>query len=84
MPRIASLAKGKRLAIVFELVWCVYSQKMHETVLSDPDVVDYLNEHFVVVQYNLDKSICADCQFLSVLIFCRLLRFCCCHSFSSA
>jgi len=45
--------QGKRLAIVFEQAGCIYCQKMHETVLSDPEVAAYLQEHFVVVQYNL-------------------------------
>ncbi|NND91572.1 MAG: thioredoxin fold domain-containing protein [Granulosicoccus sp.] len=44
---------GKRLAIVFEQAGCSYCKKMHETVLSDPKVIDYLKEHFVIVQYNL-------------------------------
>lgn len=46
-------SEGKRLAIVFEQTGCVYCTKMHETVLSDPDVVKYVSEHFKVVQYNL-------------------------------
>jgi len=46
-------ASGKRLAIVFEQAGCVYCEKMHETVLSDPEVTQYLKDHFVVVQYNL-------------------------------
>ena len=46
-------AEGKRLAIVFEQAGCVYCARMHETVLSDPEVVDYLNQHFMIVQYNL-------------------------------
>lgn len=46
-------AEGKRLVIVFEQAGCIYCSKMHETVLSDPEVVSYLNEHYKVVQYNL-------------------------------
>lgn len=46
-------ASGKRLAIVFEQAGCIYCDKMHKTVLSDPEVASYLQEHFVVVQYNL-------------------------------
>ena len=46
-------AEGKRLAIVFEQTGCSYCAQMHATVLSDPEVVAYLNEHYVVVQYNL-------------------------------
>lgn len=46
-------SEGKRLAIVFEQTGCVYCTKMHETVLSDPEVVNYVSEHFKVVQYNL-------------------------------
>ena len=46
-------SEGKRLAIVFEQAGCVYCRKMHETVLSDPAVVEYVSEHYKVVQYNL-------------------------------
>lgn len=44
---------GKRLAIIYEQRGCVYCRKVHEEVLSDPKVRDYIKEHFVVVQYNL-------------------------------
>ena len=44
---------GKRLVLVFEQPGCSYCAETHETVLSDPEVVNYLNEHFVVVQFNL-------------------------------
>ncbi len=44
---------GKRLVLVFEQAGCHYCAETHETVLSDPDIVDYVTEHFVVVQYNL-------------------------------
>jgi thioredoxin-related protein len=46
-------SEGKRLVLVFEQAGCIYCEKTHETVLSDPQVVDYVNEHFVVVQLNL-------------------------------
>ena len=46
-------AEGKRLAIIFEQRGCIYCAKMHEEVLSDEGVSDYIKENFVVVQYNL-------------------------------
>lgn len=46
-------SEDKRLVLVFEQAGCHYCAKTHETVLSDPEVVEYLNEHFVVVQFNL-------------------------------
>ena len=36
-------AEGKRLAILIEQPGCIYCQKMHETVLSDPAVVKYVS-----------------------------------------
>ena len=45
--------KNKRYIILFEQIGCSYCEKMHETVLQDPEVVAYIKEHFVVVQYNL-------------------------------
>jgi thioredoxin-related protein len=44
---------GKRLAIVFEQRGCIYCAKMHEDLLSDPEVRDYIKAHFNVVQYNM-------------------------------
>ena len=46
-------AEGKRLAIIFEQRGCIYCRKLHEEVLSDPQVRDYIRENFMVVQYNL-------------------------------
>ena len=46
-------AEGKRLAIIFEQRGCIYCKKLHETVLSDPEVRDYISDHYMVVQYNM-------------------------------
>lgn len=46
-------ADGKRLAIVYEQRGCIYCKKLHEEVLSDPEVRAYLEENFVMVQYNM-------------------------------
>lgn len=46
-------AQGKRLALVFEQRGCIYCKKMHEELLSDPEVRDYIEENFMVVQYNM-------------------------------
>lgn len=46
-------ADGKRLAIVFEQRGCVYCREMHEKILSDPEVSDYIRDNFMVVQYNM-------------------------------
>jgi len=46
-------AEGKRLAIIFEQRGCIYCAKMHEEVLSNEGVSDYIKDNFVVVQYNL-------------------------------
>lgn len=45
--------EGKRLAIIVEQENCLYCKKMHEEVLSDPEVADYIREHFMVVQYDM-------------------------------
>ncbi len=44
---------GKRLAIVFEQRGCIYCKKMHEEILADPEISDYIEKNFDVVQYNL-------------------------------
>jgi thioredoxin-related protein len=45
--------EGKRLAIVFEQRGCIYCAKMHEVLLADPEVADYLKANFKIVQYNM-------------------------------
>lgn len=45
--------QGKRLAIIIEQRGCIYCRRLHEEVLSDPQVSGYIAEHFMVVQYNL-------------------------------
>jgi thioredoxin-related protein len=49
----AAAAEGKRLALIFEQRGCIYCKKVHEEVLSDPQVRDYINANYKVVQYNL-------------------------------
>ena len=46
-------ADNKRLVLIFEQRGCIYCAKVHETILTDPEVSEYLQEHFHIVQYNL-------------------------------
>ena len=46
-------AEGKRLAIFFEQRGCIYCTKMHETVYPDPELSNYIDENFFVIQLNL-------------------------------
>ena len=46
-------AESKRLAIFFEQRGCIYCTKMHETVYPDPELSDYIDENFFVIQLNL-------------------------------
>lgn len=43
----------KRLVLVFEQRGCIYCAKMHKSILSDPEVAEYLQENFHIVQFNL-------------------------------
>ncbi len=45
--------EGKRLAIIFEQRGCIYCAQMHEKILSDKEVSDYLKANFKIVQYNM-------------------------------
>lgn len=49
----AAADEGKRLVIIFEQRGCIYCRQMHEKLLSDPEVTDYIKENFMVVQYNM-------------------------------
>jgi thioredoxin-related protein len=44
---------GKRLALIIEQTGCIYCRKLHEEVLSDPEVRDYIKANYVVVQLNM-------------------------------
>jgi len=46
-------SEGKRLAIIFEQRGCIYCREMHEKILSDPAVRDYIKANYMVVQYNM-------------------------------
>ena len=52
----AAKDEGKRLVILFEQRGCVYCKKLHEQVLSDKEVADYIKANYKVVQYNLYGS----------------------------
>ncbi len=45
--------EGKRLMLIVEQRGCIYCAKMHKEVFPDPEVADYINENFFVVQLNL-------------------------------
>lgn len=53
---LAAKEAGKRLALIFEQRGCIYCKEVHEVVLADPEVRDYIKENFMVVQYNLHGS----------------------------
>ncbi|QKV17580.1 thioredoxin fold domain-containing protein [Oricola thermophila] len=45
--------EGKRLVLIFEQRGCIYCRAMHEQILSDPEVSDFIKANFKVVQYNM-------------------------------
>jgi len=46
-------AEGKRLVLIFEQRGCIYCRQVHEKVLTDPEVRDFIKDNYMVVQYNL-------------------------------
>jgi thioredoxin-related protein len=50
-------AEGKRLFVIFEQRGCIYCTRLHEQVFSQPEIADYIREHFFVVQLNLHGDI---------------------------
>jgi thioredoxin-related protein len=49
----AAKAQGKRLALIVEQRGCIYCKEMHEKVFSDPEVSEFIQQNFMVVQYNM-------------------------------
>jgi len=46
-------AEGKRLMVIIEQRGCIYCQKMHEEVFVVPEVGQYIQDHYFVVQINM-------------------------------
>ena len=46
-------AEGKRLALIYEQRGCIYCREVHEKLLTDPEVRDYIKANYMVVQYNM-------------------------------
>ena len=45
--------EGKRHVVLFEQKGCIYCQKLHENLLSDPEISEYIKNNFTVVQMNM-------------------------------
>ena len=46
-------AEGKRLMVLVEQRGCIYCKKMHEEVFVVPEIANYIEENFFVVQINV-------------------------------
>lgn len=46
-------AEGKRLMVIIEQRGCIYCKKMHEEVFVVPEIAEYIEDHFFVVQLNM-------------------------------
>lgn len=46
-------AEGKRLMIMVEQRGCIYCKKMHEEVFVVPEIENYIEENYFVVQINM-------------------------------
>lgn len=49
----AAKADGKRLALIYEQRGCIYCREVHEKLLTDPEVRDYIKANYMMVQYNM-------------------------------
>lgn len=46
-------AEGKRLMVIIEQRGCIYCRKMHEEVFVVPEIADYIEANYFVVQMNM-------------------------------
>ncbi|MBO6894676.1 MAG: thioredoxin family protein [Roseibium sp.] len=46
-------AEGKRLMVIIEQRGCIYCKKMHEEVFVVPEIAQYIEDNFFVVQINM-------------------------------
>jgi thioredoxin-related protein len=47
---------GKQILVFFTADWCKYCQVMKKETYSDPEVIAYVNEHFVPVMVDTQKE----------------------------
>lgn len=50
-----SVATGKPMLLVFGADWCHYCRKLKSTTLSHPQMIAYINNHFVPVYLDADE-----------------------------
>ncbi|UWQ00241.1 thioredoxin family protein [Aliiroseovarius crassostreae] len=46
-------AQGKDLMVIIEQFGCPYCREMHEVNFAREDIVNYIEEHYLVVQLNM-------------------------------
>lgn len=51
-----SVREGKPMLLVFGAEWCVFCKKLEQTTLAEPEMVKYINTHFVPVHIDVDKE----------------------------
>ena len=49
--------EGKRLMLIFEQRGCIYCTKMHEEVFPRPEITEYIEDNYFVVQLNLHGDV---------------------------
>jgi thioredoxin-related protein len=51
-----SVRDGKPMLLVFGADWCVFCKKLEQTTLAEPEMVKYINAHFLPVHIDVDKQ----------------------------
>lgn len=46
-------AEGKRLMVIIEQRGCIYCKQMHEEVFALPEIADFIEQNYFVVQINM-------------------------------
>ena len=46
-------AEGKRLMVMIEQRGCIYCKKMHEEVFVVPEIAQFIEEYYFVIQINM-------------------------------
>ena len=53
---VVSKAEKKKVFLHFYADWCVFCGKMAKETFQNPDVVAYLNNHFIPIRVDTDKA----------------------------
>lgn len=54
--KTAAAESGRPMLVNFTASWCIYCKKMKKETYADPDVIAYVNEHYIPVRVDTQQE----------------------------